>query len=100
MLAFTSKTLMTPTETVQHPLVLVTDGKIVEIASRSARPVPAGVQVLDLADGLLAPGYVDLHIHGGGGFDVMDGDIDALPTIERLIARHGFSGDSATTVTA
>jgi len=72
MLAFTAKTSMTPTETVQRPLVLVADGKIVQIATRAALPVPAGVQVLDLADGLIAPGYVDLHIHGGAGFDVMD----------------------------
>ena len=91
MLAFTSKTLMTPTEAVQHPLVLVADGKIVEIATRAARPVPARVQVLDLADGLLAPGYLDLHIHGGGGFDVMDADVDALPAVERLIVRHGVT---------
>ena len=100
MLAFTAKTLMTPTETVQHPLVLVADGKIVEIATRAARPGPDGVQVLDLADGLLAPGYVDLHIHGGGGSDVMDADVHALPTIERLIARHGVTGYFPTTVTA
>jgi N-acetylglucosamine-6-phosphate deacetylase len=100
MLAFTAKTSMTPTETVQRPLVLVADGKIVQIATRAALPVPAGVQVLDLADSLMAPGYVDLHIHGGGGFDVMDENIDALPTVERLITRHGVTGYFPTTVTA
>jgi N-acetylglucosamine-6-phosphate deacetylase len=100
MLALTAKTLITPTETVQHPLVLVTDGKIVEIATRAARPLPAGVQVLDLADALLAPGYVDLHIHGGGGFDVMDAGADALRTVERLIARHGVTTYFPTTITA
>ncbi len=100
MLAFTAKTSMTPTETVQRPLVLVADGKIVQIATRAALPVPAGVQVLDLADGLIAPGYVDLHIHGGAGFDVMDENIDALPTVERLITRHGVTGYFPTTVTA
>jgi N-acetylglucosamine-6-phosphate deacetylase len=100
MLAFTAKTLMTPTESVQHPLVLVADGKILEIATRAAQPVPAGVQVLDLGDGLLAPGYVDLHIHGGAGFDVMDAHVDALATVERLIVRCGVTGYFPTTVTA
>src|SRR5882757_91790 len=100
MLAFTAKTLMTPTDTVQHPLVLVADGKILEIAARAARPVPAGVQVLDLGDGLLAPGYVDLHIHGGAGFDVMDAHADALATVERLIVRSGVTEYFPTTVTA
>jgi N-acetylglucosamine-6-phosphate deacetylase len=100
MLAFTARILITPAETVQHPLVLVAEGKIVEIGTRAARPVPAGVQVLDLDDGLMAPGYLDLHIHGGGGFDVMDADVDALPAVERLIARHGVTGYFPTTVTA
>jgi len=35
MLAFTAKKLITPTETVEHPVVLVADGKIVEIAGRT-----------------------------------------------------------------
>ena len=56
--------------------------------------------MLDLADGLLVPGYLDLHIHGGGGFDVMDADVDALPAVERLIVRHGVTGYFPTTVTA
>ncbi len=95
MLAFTAKTLLTPTETVQHALMLVADAKIVEIATLAARPLPAGVQVVDLTDGLLAPGYVDLHIHGGGGFDVMDGDIDALynRTTDRSARGHWLFPD-------
>ncbi len=100
MLAFTAKKLITPTETVEHPLVLVADGKIVEIATRAARPVPAEVRTLNLGDGVMAPGYVDLHIHGSAGFDVMDDKADALPAIERLLARHGVTAYYPTTVTA
>ncbi len=100
MLAFTTKRLITPTETVEHPLVLVADGKIVEIATRAARPVPAGVHPLELGDGVMAPGFVDLHIHGSAGFDVMDDKADALPAVERLLARHGVTGYYPTTVTA
>ncbi len=50
MLAFTATKLMTPTATVEHPLVLVAEGKIVEITVQQARPVPAGTQTLDLGD--------------------------------------------------
>jgi N-acetylglucosamine-6-phosphate deacetylase len=100
MLAFTAKKLITPTETLEHPLVLVAEGKIVEIATRSARPIPAEVRALDLGDGLMAPGFVDLHIHGSAGCDVMDDKADALPAIERLLARHGVTSYYPTTVTA
>jgi N-acetylglucosamine-6-phosphate deacetylase len=100
MLAFTAKKLITPTETVEHPVVLVADGKIVEIADGQVRSVPTGTQTLDLGDSMIAPGYLDLHIHGSAGFDVMDDDADALPAVERLLARHGVTGYYPTTVTA
>ena len=100
MLAFTAKKLITPTETVDHPVLLVADGTIVDIAAGKARPLPNGIQVLDLGDGVIAPGYVDLHIHGSAGFDVMDDNADALPAIEQFLARHGVTGYYPTTVTA
>jgi len=100
MLAFTAKKLITPTETVEHPVVLVADGKIVEIGAGRSRPVPAGTQTLDLGDSMIAPGYIDLHIHGSAGFDIMDANADALPAVERLLARHGVTGYYPTTVTA
>ena len=100
MLAFTAKQLITPTQTVEHPLVLVADRKIVEIADRQSRPVPSGTQILDMGDSMIAPGYIDLHIHGSAGFDVMDDNADALPAVERLLARHGVTGYYPTTVTA
>jgi N-acetylglucosamine-6-phosphate deacetylase len=49
---------------------------------------------------MIAPGYVDLHIHGSDGFDVMDDSTDALPAVERLLARHGVTSYYPTTVTA
>jgi len=100
MLAFTAQRLITPTETVENPVVLVEDGKILEIAVRSARAVPAGVTAFDFYDSTLAPGYIDLHIHGSAGHDVMENTADALPAVERLLARHGVTSYYPTTVTA
>jgi N-acetylglucosamine-6-phosphate deacetylase len=100
MLAFTAKQLMTPGETVEHPLLLVADGKIVEIARRDARAVPPGVAALDLGDGAIAPGYLDLHIHGSGGFDVMQDDPAVLPKLGSVLTRYGVTSYFPTTVTA
>lgn len=47
----------------------------------------------------ILPGFIDLHVHGGGGRDVMEGG-DALATIARLHARHGTTSLLATTMTA
>ncbi len=99
MLAFTAKTLLTPAEVIEHPLVLVDGGRVVEL-SRDRSQIPAGVQVSDFGEHSIAPGYIDLHIHGGAGHDVMDDDRDALPAIEKLLAHHGVTGYFPTTVTA
>ena len=100
MQVFTAKHLWTPTDTVEHPLMLVEHGRILEICDRASGKVPSGVSVSDFGDSVIAPGYVDLHIHGGAGFDVMDDTAEALPAVERLLARHGVTAYFPTTVTA
>ena len=54
----------------------------------------------DFGDGVMAPGYVDLHLHGSAGYDVMDDTAEALPAIEQLLARHGVTSYFPTTVSA
>jgi N-acetylglucosamine-6-phosphate deacetylase len=50
-------------------------------------------------DPLILPGFIDLHVHGGGGADVMDGN-GAIDIVARMHARHGTTGLLATTMTA
>ncbi len=99
MLAFTTGRLLN-NGVVEHPLVLVEHGRIFEISPRNSRQLPAGVSISDLGDHVMAAGYVDLHIHGSAGFDVMDDIPGALPAIEQLLARHGVTSYFPTTVTA
>ena len=48
----------------------------------------------------LVPGFIDLHMHGAQGKDVMDGDKDAFLTIARALATEGVTGYLATTMSA
>jgi N-acetylglucosamine-6-phosphate deacetylase len=100
MIAYTADCLYTPLERIEQPLLLVEDGVIVEAVSRAARAVPKGARVVDFGDALLAPGFVDLHIHGGAGYDVMQTDESGMAAIEQLLARHGVTTYFPTTVTA
>jgi len=100
MLAFTAARLLTPPAADDHPLLLVDQGLILEISPRSSRQLPANTALLDFGDSIIAPGYVDLHIHGSAGYDVMDDTADALPAIENFLARHGVTTYFPTTVTA
>jgi len=51
------------------------------------------------AERVIIPGFVDLHVHGGGGGDVMEGP-EAVRTMARFHARHGTTTLLATTVTS
>jgi N-acetylglucosamine-6-phosphate deacetylase len=56
-------------------------------------------QVRDSREPLVLPGFIDLHVHGGGGRDIMEGG-DALLRVSELHARHGTTALLATTMTA
>jgi N-acetylglucosamine-6-phosphate deacetylase len=92
--------LFTPLDRIEQPLLLVEDRIIAEVTSRARREVPGNCRSVDFGEGILAPGFIDIHIHGGAGHDVMEAGADALPPIERLLAAHGVSSYFPTTVTA
>ncbi len=68
--------------------VVVLDGRI---AARDT-PVPAGCRVVDLDGRMLAPGFIDIHTHGGGGVDVNAADEEGFAQISRFFASHGVTG--------
>lgn len=100
MIAITAARLYTPTERVERPLVLIDGQTIAEVTSLSARQVPQAAQVINLGDVTIAPGLVDIHIHGGAGHDVMSADANGLSAFGQSLAAHGVTAYFPTTVTA
>lgn len=100
MIACTAATLYTPVESIERPVVLIDDGVIAEIASRAGRAIPPKARLVDFGDAALAPGFIDIHIHGGAGHDVMESDPGALPCVEASVLKHGVTSYFPTTVTA
>ncbi|MCE9562561.1 MAG: N-acetylglucosamine-6-phosphate deacetylase [Planctomycetes bacterium] len=72
-------------------------GRIAAIGANSAG---APEHRIDLEGGYLAPGFVDLHIHGGDGSDFMDATETAFRTICKSHARHGTTSLLPTTTVA
>jgi N-acetylglucosamine-6-phosphate deacetylase len=82
--------------------ILTADGWVVGSVSFDERVLAirgAPVSTPDASLPVVLPGFVDVHVHGGGGADVMDGD-GAVDTVARLHARHGTTSLLATTLTA
>jgi N-acetylglucosamine-6-phosphate deacetylase len=96
----TAARLMTPIEWIESPLIVVDDGHITTLQSRHTAEMPVGARHLDFPDLVLAPGFIDIHIHGGAGHDVMEPDESAREKIERQLVQHGVTAYLPTTVTA
>lgn len=99
-IAITAQTAFTPLASIDHPVILVDDGYIVSIGSRDEIEVPSGAHFVDLGDGIVAPGFIDIHIHGGAGHDVMAQSRDGLARFERSLTNYGVTSYCPTTVTA
>jgi N-acetylglucosamine-6-phosphate deacetylase len=99
-LALTARHLFTPLDRIEDAVVILEDGIVSALAPREALAIPPGVHAVDLEDSILAPGFLDIHIHGGGGHDVMEADAAALPSVETLLVRHGVTSYYPTTVSA
>jgi N-acetylglucosamine-6-phosphate deacetylase len=80
--------------------VWVEDGKIKAWTPGVFEALPTEIEVLDAKGKLLSPGFIDLHLYGGGGSTVIDGTEEAIATILRTHAKHGTTGVLLTTVTA
>ncbi len=64
-----------------------------------ADPVPGDI-VVDAREQIVAPGLIDLHVHGGGGYDTMDATAEALDGLSAFHARHGTTAMLPSTVAA
>ena len=77
--------------------LLVENGKILAI-----EPVDTSFpdsQLIDAQGNYISPGFMDIHLHGGGGFDFMDGTSEAFLNIAQIHAKHGTTSMLPTTLT-
>jgi N-acetylglucosamine-6-phosphate deacetylase len=90
----------TPFEEISDALVVIQGSKISAIGQRGKVELPRGVREINASGKTVVPGFVDVHIHGAGGHDVMEGTREALEIITATVAAHGTTSLVATTVTA
>jgi N-acetylglucosamine-6-phosphate deacetylase len=92
--------ILTPEEEISDGIIVVEGSRITGLGHRDTISVPTGAIDYVAAGMTVVPGFVDVHIHGAGGHDVMEGSTRALDRITSLLARHGTTSLVATTVTA
>jgi len=92
--------IISPYKVIPGGSVLLENGRIAEV---SGSTIPCGdldVLTIDAEGAYLAPGFIDMHVHGGAGFDFMDGTVDSFLAIAQLHAQYGTTSMMPTTLTA
>ncbi len=92
--------LFTPTGVVSSPRIAIENGRFTRVGTRNDFEFPAAASVEHFKGKILAPGYIDIHIHGNAGHDVMEATPDALRAVELSLAKRGVTAYLPTTVTA
>src|SRR5258708_12305025 len=91
---------LTPTTEIPDAGILIRDGVIEAIGPRQGISLPSGATEISANGQTAIPGFIDVHIHGAGGHDVMEGTEQAMSTVAKPLARHGTTSFLPTTVTA
>lgn len=90
--------IITPYKTIKDGVVLIENGKILAIQQGNVE-FPDALE-LDARGNYISPGFIDLHIHGGGGHDFMDNTVEAFLGIAETHARYGTTAMCPTTLTS
>jgi N-acetylglucosamine-6-phosphate deacetylase len=90
--------ILTPYRIINNGTVLITGDTITAVCEGNMDAPDA--RVIDAEGKYIAPGFIDIHVHGGGGCDFMDGSKEGFLTIAKTHARYGTTAMVPTTLTA
>jgi N-acetylglucosamine-6-phosphate deacetylase len=90
--------IITPEGVIKGGSLLIADGKISEISNSNIDAPDAAI--VDAKGKYVSPGFIDIHVHGGGGHDFMDNTEEAFLGIAKLHAQYGTTAMLPTTLTS
>jgi len=96
MIALSGADVVLPDRVVQGGSIVIDQGRIAAIEPR-AIDAGAGRTVVDLANYTIVPGFVDVHVHGIEGVDVLDGP-DAVDDVAKRLPKYGVTAFCPTSV--
>lgn len=85
--------------TLENGYVYIENKKIVHLGQGCIH-VGSDVRIIDVKKKYISPGFIDMHVHGGGGYDFMDGTVEAFLGVSETHVRFGTTAMCPTTLTA
>jgi N-acetylglucosamine-6-phosphate deacetylase len=98
-------TVMTGFAAMEHCAVLVEDGLVADVFSRrrfDQKHFGPGTRIIDVGESYIAPGFIDTHIHGFGGFGTddalvsLDGGVESIIAMSQILADYGVTSFNPT----
>jgi N-acetylglucosamine-6-phosphate deacetylase len=99
-LLFHNGTLITDTGLIPNGMLIVRNGRIDYAGPFAPGAIPPNAEWIDAGGLYIAPGFVDIHVHGGAGSDFMDATTADVETVFRYHSAHGTTSLCPTTATA
>lgn len=93
-------TIYQPQQIIANGQIWIENGRIKAISAEPFQDIPEETLVIDVEGQIIAPGFIDLHIYGGGGASVLDAKPESVETVLHTHAQHGTTGMLVSTVTA
>lgn len=90
--------VVTPHRIIKNGCILIEKGKILEVAERDIKT--EDYRIINASGKYVSPGFIDIHVHGGGGYDFMDGTVDAYLGAAAAHGVHGTTAMVPTTLTS
>src|SRR3972149_4555547 len=87
--AITNARILTPDESFEPGTLIWGDDGRITAAGQGLEP--PGVEATEASGLTLAPGYIDIHVHGGGGFSLATRDPEEIKSYARWVVSHGVT---------
>lgn len=81
--------IITPFRIVKNGTIIIEDGQISELGKVADVDIPPKSRVIDVSGYTVAPGFVDLLVHGGGGYGFADQSLESIKNASEYFLRHG-----------
>lgn len=99
-IVITNGKVFTPIRLIDDGVLVIIDGRVKAVGTKDECKIPPNVPIINAEGKYVAPGFIETHVHGGGGGDVMSGDPDAVIKSAEAHAKGGVTAMFPTTITA
>jgi len=90
--------LLSPFRIIENACILIEKGTITRISQGDFDEKVS--KIIDAKNNYVSPGFIDIHTHGAGGYDFMDGKINSFLGAAKMHAKHGVTSIVPTTLTS